>query len=337
MTIQKNNSVYIVWNPFQRRAQSLGRLLGIPVRYYHYQWEEKRAPYKLFSYLLKAVNTTRDLFNLRPTFIYIQLAPTPLLYTVALYAFFKKAKYIPDCHNTMIYDSHWIKWPYAKSLLRKSLVLLVHNDDVKSYARKIGLDPFVLRDPLPAISIRSDSCNEVDLNTDMDYVIIPCSLAVDEPIEELFEAIGDMPDIDFYMTWYSEKLPIELRTKAPHNLHFTGYLSESDFNQLYSNAKAAIVLTTREGTQPSGASEAIALGVPLVVSDIRTTRTLYKDAVIFVKNDPEAIRSGVHKAISSTQLYSSRIKTLRKNLEYESSLQINAVRKLIAETVSRMN
>ena len=272
-------NLFIVWNPFQRRAQSLGRMLGLVVRYYHFSWEERGKLFKLLSYVAKSLITLLDLLRYRPPFVFIQLAPTPLLYIVAIYCAFTKAQYISDCHNTMIYDDHWIKWPFAKKLLYRSFIMLVHNEDVRKKAEAIGLRPFVLRDPLPVISVPKDIDEIGGINIkEKKYVIVPCGMAIDEPVEELFIAARAVPEALFVLTWFVDKLHPSLREEASDNILFTGFLDEPYFNSLYANANAALVLTTREGTQPSGASEAIALGVPLVISDIETTRRLYMDA-----------------------------------------------------------
>ena len=119
------------------------------------------------------------------------------------------------------------------------------------------------------------------------------------------------------------------RAEAPDNIRFTGFLDEPYFNALYANANAAIVLTTREGTQPSGASEAIALGVPLVISDIDTTRRLYKDAPIFVKNESDSIAKGVRVGLAEYHELAKRITDLKNTLKKDVEVQVSALKKLM--------
>jgi len=327
MNSTRNKNLFIVWNPFQRRAQTLARMLDLDVRYYHFRWEERGKIFKAISYVGKLVATLKELFRSRPKFVFIQLAPTPLLYIAALYCALTDCRYISDCHNTMIYDAAWIKWPFAKLLLRRSFILLVHNEDVKKRAQAIGLEPDILRDPLPIISVPTDIEEVAGISIKQQpYVIIPCGMAVDEPVEELFTAAGAMPETLFVLTWFADRLPAHLRDKAPQNIRFTGFLEEPYFNALYANARAALVLTTREGTQPSGAAEAISLGVPLVISDIATTRRLYKDAPVFVKNDPVFISKGIRFALESYSELAERVSSLRRDLEREANDQIISIK-----------
>lgn len=316
--IQMTNSkrgLFVVWNPFQRRAQSLASMLNMELRYYHFAWEERGKLAKALSYLGKFYCTFRDLFKYKPRYIFIQLAPTPLLYAAALYNFMTGTPYISDCHNTMIYDATWIKWPFAKKLLGRSLVLLVHNKDVDEKARVAGLNPQIIRDPLPVMTVSRDIDEVAGISIkETPYIIVPCGMAVDEPVEELFAAARIIPHLLFVMTWFSGKLPKAIREKAPSNIRFTGFLEEPLFNALYAHAKAALVLTTREGTQPSGAAEAISLGIPLVVSEIATTRHLYQEAPSFVHNEAESIANGIMAALHNHQEFSRKITGLRNQL-----------------------
>jgi glycosyltransferase involved in cell wall biosynthesis len=329
---KSGKNLYIVWNPFQRRAESMAVAFDLETKYFHFKWEERGRLFKAISYAPKFFLTIYALFKDKPKYVFVQLAPTPLLYAVAVYKMFSGNHYISDCHNTMLYDDHWIKWPLAKELLRWSYITLVHNDDVREHADRQRIESRILRDPLPVMAI-SDQFREIAGISlkGTEYVIIPCSMAADEPVQELFDAARKVPSVLFMVTWFSERLPTDLRTQAPNNIRFTGFLPEPEFNTLYANANAALVLTTREGTQPSGAAEAISLGIPLLVSEIRTTKRLYKDAPLYVKNDANSIAAGIRMALDDRETLSEAIAGLRESLVEEVDSQINAVKKLMAE------
>ena len=230
----------------------------------------------------------------------------------------------------MIYADHWIKWPFAKFLLRRSFITLTHNEDVRAIANDIHIPTVVLRDPLPNMSVPTDIEEVAEISIrDTAYVIVPWGMAPDEPVKELFKAAGATPEVLYVMTWFKERLPVSLQMDAPDNIVFTGFLPEMSFNALYANARAALVLTTLEGTQPSGAAEAIALGIPLVVSDIRTTRRLYQKAAVFVTNEPDSIASGILYALENNIELSSKVAGLRKQLVEDASSQVNEVKRLL--------
>lgn len=328
----ERNNLFIVWNPFQRRSETLSSLFSLDVQYFHLKWEEKGRLFKAISYMPKFFCTLWVLIKNRPEYVFLQLAPTPLLYTAVLYKFVFGGKVVADCHNTMIYDDHWIKWPFAKQLLRRADITLVHNDDVQKLAQEMGIETIVLRDPLPVMQVPTDIDKIASIAVkNQTYVIIPCGIAPDEPVQELFGAIATLSNVLFVMTWFSEKLPDKLRTQAPANLRFTGFLPEPEFNALFANANAALVLTTREGTQPSGAAEAISLGIPLIVSELTTTKRLYQEAPVFVQNNIDSIAAGIRIALENHDRLSDAIAGLRQCLIDDAELQIDCVKAMLVE------
>ncbi len=323
-----NHNLYLAWVAYQRRAASLGDHLGLDVRFYHYRWEEKSFLRKVISYFPKWRRTLRDLWAVRPACVYVQVAPTPLLYAAWLYQRFSGAAYVADCHNTMLYDGHWIRWPFAKTLLRRANAVLIHNHDLVPYAEALKLDYVVVRDPLPRPQLGSTPLQIAGMVLkESPYVIVPGSFASDEPLEMLFAAARQTPEVRYAFTWFAEKLPEAMRRMAPANVVFTGFLDEPDFNQLYAQAQGAIVLTSREGTQPSGASEAIAFEVPLIVSDIQTTRRLYGDKVLLVRNETDEVARAVREVVAHFEHHQQQIRQLKDQFEAEVGLQLDQLRK----------
>lgn len=318
----------IVWRSFQRRAQSLATALDLKLIYYHYKWEECGKILKAVSYFCKFIATLKDLFQHRPELIIVQLPPTPLLYAVALYCVVTRNRYISDCNNAMIYGASWVKWPLALVLLRRSHTVLVHDSYVRDLATGLGLNVFVLQDLVPVMSVsQRDKIAAQNEFRNHPYVIVPWSMAADEPIFELFSAAQRLPNILFVVTWYYERLPRRTRLQVPDNIHFSGYIPEPQFNALFSQASAALVCTTREGTQLSGASEAISLGVPLVVSDLISTRRLYSHGAIFVDNNCFAIANGVTKALTSHDELAKRMSGLRRTLSKDVAEQFEVFKR----------
>lgn len=321
--------LFVAWRIFQRRNTSVASKFNLEAKYYYRHWEEKSKLHKVVSYVLKAIDMSRDLIAYKPEVIFLQLPPVPVLYIVALYCRLTGCRYIPDCHNVMIY-SKWLNWPFAKALLRSADAMLVHNEDVAIHAQTLGLNPITLRDPLPELSSSSDPELLAQFGLQRaTYVIVPWSFAYDEPISELFQAAESLPQTKFVMTWFAEKLPSQLRDSVPPNLVLTGYLDDNSFNTLFSQAGAALVLTIREGTQPSAASEAISLGVPLIVSDLKTTKKLYEDVPVYVENTPTAIRDGVIKALAEREQLIAALQVFGEEYGKKLDGEIRSVKSLL--------
>ena len=315
----KTRSVVLfqVWKIYQRRAESIAHSLEASIHYYHYQWEEKSKLTKAISYTLKSLNTLKDLIRIRPKTIIIQLPPTPALYVAGVYGLLTGTPYIADCHNAMILR-WWLRWPFAKVLLRNASAVLVHNEDARSYAAQKGIGAMVMRDPLPKDQCIPDTrvTNRFELK-DNEYVIVPWNLQPDEPISEFIEAVRLLPNIKFAMTWFTERMPKELMSDLPENLVFTGYLGIDEFNDLFKKSGAAISLTTQRGIQPSAAAEAISFGVPIILSDTETARLLYKDVPVYVRNEPQSIAQGVLEVFQRWDQYVTKVAQFKRILNAE--------------------
>ncbi len=326
---QRSVGLFIVWRIFQRRTESLAAKFNLSVKYYYFPWEEKTKLHKAWSYVFKTVLTTRDLWHFKPSIVFIQLPPTPVLYIASAFCKLTNCKLVADCHNAMIY-SKWLSWPLAKFLLRKADTLLVHNHDVEDYAKRFQLDAITLHDPLPTLT--DTVGHELKIRYEFTkalYVIVPWSFAPDEPISELIRAAETMPETVFVMTWFAEKLPADIKDNLPSNLVLTGYLNDNDFTAMFSQAAAALVLTTREGTQPSGATEAVALGVPLILSDLKTTRRLYEDMPIYVDNTVDGIQRGVQQAFSEQDERKARVLAFKNTLSIRLEEEVSNVKSLL--------
>jgi len=335
---KKKDRIMIAWVAYQRRVESLSRYCDLNVYYIHYKWEEKSKLYKPLSYIFKMVQTAFILFRTNAKIVFIQLPPTFPLYILVFYCWLQKAVYICDCHNTTFYDGPWIKFPFAKKMLRNSAVVLVHNEDIEEKVKDWGFPHMLLRDPIPQMSVNENIQTVGGIKIKQDkYVIFPGSFGTDEPLEELFDAMRLCPEVLFACTWFSEKLGKEQQKTLPANLRLTGFLDEQTFTALYANAAAAIVLTTREGTQPSGAAEAVSLCVPLIISDIATTRRLYSEAGVFVKSTSNSIAEGVNYALSNQDKLRMQVRRLKEKLGSENNDQLTRFQERLKQLEDNLN
>jgi glycosyltransferase involved in cell wall biosynthesis len=214
---------------------------------------------------------------------------------------------------------HWLKWFYAKKLLKGKMI--VHNDHIVEHLiRSKDLKPLVVRDGIArrqAVDTRKSILLE-DLGLcPKSYLMIPCSFSSDEPLIEMIDAARLLPETMFVMTWYSDRLLSTIQNTLPSNILLTGYLQVSEFNCIFANAGVALVLTKQEDLQLSGMQEAMAFEIPAVVTDLRTTRFLYKEYPVYVRNDPKSIAAGVKYAFQNRANLEKKMRTLRIESEKE--------------------
>jgi hypothetical protein len=317
--MKQKKGTFIVWKKFQRRVEVLAPYLDLEICYFHYSWEEKSKIFKALSYFLKSIDTFKCLFQNKPILVFVQFPPTPALYCVTLYSWLTGSRYVSDCHIGLT-NAHWLNWIYAKKLLAKGLVI-VHNEHlVEQVATSVKVRPFVVRD-----GVAKKQSIEAGKNALLDdlglspkrYVIFPCSFSSDEPVQEVIEAARMLPEIMFVMTWYTEKLSRNIRDTLPSNVLLTDYLQIGDYNCLFANSGVVLGLTIYEAVQLACMQEAMAFEIPAVVSDLKTTRFLYKNYPVFVKNDSKSIAYGVSHAFQNRLDIEERMKRLRIEWENE--------------------
>jgi glycosyltransferase involved in cell wall biosynthesis len=279
----------------------------------------------LISYIFKSISTLKFLFKNKPNLVFVQFPPAPAVYCIAIYAWLTGARYVTDCHIG-ITNAHWLKWIFINRLLSKGLVI-VHNEHLVNQVKtSISTTPFVLRDGIDKnLTIESGNNNLLD---DLGlvpkkYVIIPFSFSPDEPIQEVIDTARLLPAIKFVMTWNSDKLSNDMKKDFPQNVLLTGYLKIADFNNLFANSGVALVLTKHEAVQLSGMQEAMAFEIPAVVSDLETTRFLYKSYPVFVTNNSRSIADGITKAFQIRPELEVRMKKLKLESEQEFFMQVD--------------
>ena len=82
--VDESNGLFVAWRPFLRRAETLANIFHLDPRYTHFAWKEHGNTLKALSYTPKFFLTLGVLFKHKPRHLFIQIAPTPLLYTATL-------------------------------------------------------------------------------------------------------------------------------------------------------------------------------------------------------------------------------------------------------------
>ncbi len=274
-------TVYIAWAGFQRRAVSMQALMGFKL--FHLPAAQGGPLVKLAGYIRQGSSTIRILRNERPDIVWIQVPPNfiPHLLMITRIVTGKKFKILLDCHNAAL-RSPWIDTPFFAHSAKRADAVIVHNDDIAAKARDLLLDGtniIVLEDPPSTLRVDSAS------GAVGDYILVPCSFADDEPVDMVLEAARHAPGLQFKITGRLEKAQAKgLLSSCPENVQFTGFVSESDFNDLLQQASVVLGITTFEDIQLSVANEAIGAGKALVLSGTATLTKMFSDCADFFDN-----------------------------------------------------
>lgn len=291
------NSVLIVGRGYQRRAELLAKQLAAEVIYLPNRWKSKWL--RPLDYLFDFFVAITVLRQRRPDYITVQ-NPPPYL---ALAAVLLRIPFVFDAHNAAI-QGVWARVPGAKWLARKAIAVVAHNMEAGSIAEVAfpASRILVLRDPIEVISAPGSRPAR-----NSDHVLFICSFGNDEPIALIYSLIRARPTIRFFITAPVSRLSPEWRERLTGlpNLELTGFLSTERYQELLLSVGAAIVLTTRPATQPSGACEALSSDTPLVLSHTSLTEALFGEWAHLAKHDVESLSTALDAALQDMKSLAS--------------------------------
>lgn len=281
MKANKLNGLFVVWKQYQRRAEVLAPLINVELKFTPHLFKSKY--FRPFDYLIKlAVNINYILWH-KPKFIIAQCPPT---YSV-LPALITGIPYIIDAHNPLFQLEMWQKLPLAQYLIKNATAVIVHNSEMVELVKNVypSLRLFNIADPIQVISSSNQKRQEKQI------LVIASFDPWDEPVDLIIESIEELCDYTFIITADLNKLPLETRQRLQqlNNVRLTGFLPTQDYHSILCSSVAALVLTSSNATQPSGACEALSSDTQLIISKTSLTQELFGDWAILVDNSKESI------------------------------------------------
>lgn len=260
----KPEYLYVVWKNYQRRAEVLSRMINAELVCMEHVFRSRLL--RPIDYVLKLIASIRLIRLRRPDYVFVQ---SPPLY-VAAAPLLCGTPYVVDGHNG-IFNEFWGTLPFSRYLVNRADALLCHNQEIAESAKQRFPDAniVVLRDPVEVIGRPSP-------RRPTEFLFI-CSFDPDEPIDLIGDVIASCQEFEFVITASVDKLSSEHRRRLSSlkNLRLTGFLELDDYHAALRTCTAAIVLTSNQGTQPSGAVEALSADTPLLLSDTALTRQLF--------------------------------------------------------------
>lgn len=299
----KCNKVHLAWTGFQRRQESMRHVVGFDCWFFPTAKGGRLS--KLVSYVQLFFKSLRDLRLAAPQEVWVQLPQVPPLWAALLYRvlFNPTAKIIADCHNAQL-RAPWNRFPLALWSLRRSDIVLVHNEAMFEQAKTIDWPMekvLILEDIPPTLSnIAPQGLARQVIDAPKPWVVFPGSFAADEPIAEVMAAARLAPEMTFIITGRPDRAARNGHdlSSLPSNMRLPGFLSVEVFDDLLRDADVILGLTREEGIQLSVCNEALGFKRPLVTSDTAILRQLFSEAAVMVKtSDPASIAAGCRSAL----------------------------------------
>jgi glycosyltransferase involved in cell wall biosynthesis len=290
-------NVYICWTRYQRRPESLQALLELEV-FFIAPLGARRA-LKASGYLLSALTTLRILFRTHPDTLWLQLAPSLLLYPAFLYKWLLRPE-----------------MPFIRKLLGRCDLVLFHNSLVLERARLSGIAGqhlHLLHTPPALPENRVARKPSVAAKLAARFVLMPASFSGDEPIAIVLQAAAQLPHLMFVLTGDASTAHRKHDVRSwPPNVVLTGFLPAAELDWLLAHASAVLALSTHSDIELSAGNEALGFGRPLVVTDSSVSRQLFGDYAVLV--DPfsiDSVKNGIESVMQSPAS-EARIETFRR-------------------------
>lgn len=317
------NKIWLTWN-YSQRSRSISNDLGIPI------WEYVNENSIRERHVISTLETFFIILKQRPSIIYIQYSYL-LLIIVVLYKIlsFKRVVVVCDCHTKALRRTldNWLGgvfYSFKKVSFKLADISIVSNnlmlDDIKQFTNKY----FILPDKIPNLITNKKNDHKFD------YCVFASAYAVDEPLAELIQATEKLNgDVFVYCTGKIPKKLGYLSQQPYRNIYFTDYLDDEEYVNLIANAKCILALTTEEGCLQCAGYEALALNVPLVVSESQALRNYFDDSVIYVKNKADDISKGIRRAVAEEKKLKSRMADIRTVREQEYNAKLKELQSVI--------
>jgi glycosyltransferase involved in cell wall biosynthesis len=302
--------IWITWER-QRRNREVAGALGVTL----FEWDDiaSRGPRPL-RYPIGAWRTLRLLVGRRPSLVICQNPSLILAAQAVVLRGVFGYRLVVDAHNaglTPLEGASRALSILSEWLQRAADLTIVTNEGLKVLVESNGGRGFVLPDPVPNLQGRGPQPSQDG------GVFLVCSYAADEPYRAVFEAARLLPrEMVVHVSGNYGKAGVDV-SQLPANVHLTGYLSEHAYVRQLASSDIVVDLTNRSDCLVCGAYEAIACGVPLVLSDTQANRALFRKGVVYTRHEPEAIAAAIATAAVHLRELREEIASLRAQLAVE--------------------
>lgn len=249
----------------------------------------------------------------RPRLLLVQNPSLVLTSGALLLSMVLGYRLVVDAHNEGIapfHERHRRFLPLYRLLQRGADLTVVTNPGLEGRVLANGGRPCVLPDRIPAFSPPVRRPKRAPAQ-----VVCITTYEKDEPFEAVIAAARLLdPGVALLMTGDSRKAPQGLIQGAPEAVHFTGFLSETDYRDLLFSSDVVMDLTLMEDCLVCGAYEAVALGRPMILSDTRALRAYFSQGAVYADNTPEGIAQAIGRALENLGRLEREVVLLRERL-----------------------
>lgn len=320
----KDDVLFVSWEK-HRRSTSLALRLGI-----RNVFLESSLP-RIIKYPLFLCQTLLLLFKERPQVLIVQNPSVVLSCFALLMRSVFQFCLIIDAHNAGVVwygPCRCFFQPILTILHRYANVTIVTNEPLSKIVKDHGGIPLILPDTIPDFGL----VKKVQVFSKGGQFIVTFinTFSIDEPYQAVFEASKCLPsNILIYVTGSVEKVGGISQFNCEENVVFKGYIPDDEYLDLLNGSHCIVDLTTRDDCLVCGAYEALALGIPMVLSDSMVTRQLFNKGVAYTKADAASIVEAILDVMENHSIYQDQLLVLRDEFQAEWDLSSKKLLRLL--------
>src|SRR5262249_41618193 len=246
--------LFVSWALHCSRSDALAKLLGGDSRMIYVERLGSHYATVWLKYVLQGWRTWRLLLRERPRTVMLMVPPIFSCFPAYIYCRMFGSAYITDNH-TAAFMTRCMPLLFLHAwFYRRAVTNIVTNSHLAAKLESWGAPVTIIGDlPVPF-----DEVTKFPLTGRFTIAVI-CSFSPDEPLDSIWQAARELPDVDFYVTGGIKDLSANYVRTRPTNMRLTDYLPRAEFAGLVEASHAAMVLTTRDHTMQRGAYEAVSL------------------------------------------------------------------------------
>ncbi|MFC6238974.1 glycosyltransferase [Longivirga aurantiaca] len=286
---------FLAWAPTAGRARDLAADLdGEAVTIYPKRLTARKAT--PLRYAVSSLVTVGRLARSRPRAVVVQNPPVYPGVIALAYARLARARFVLDSHPASFGAKDNAQAQkmlrITARLARKADGVLVTTESWAQVVRSWGGRPLVLHEAPPHWTTSPAR----PLDGRRPQVLFSCVFASDEPVAEVVAAARSLPELDVLVTGDPRRAPAGILDDLPANVRLTGWLDQAAYAAEVDGCDILLALTTEPTSVMRAAYEAGYARRVLVMSDTRTMRELFPEAVT-CGDDRDSIAAGLALAV----------------------------------------
>ncbi len=298
----------VVWAPEQDRTEQFAARLNAHLYCIHYLQFQRPwlAPIK---YVPQFFKTLIVLLQQRPKVVYVTNPPVFAPLSVWLYCIMSGARFVMDTHSPALYSRRW-GWtrPLQRAAARRALMNITDQERFRRMFDEWGAEAMILEKPLKPVEL-----TEPPPLGEAFKIAVVNIFAVDEPLMPILDAARLLPDVCFYVMGDTDLADPAVLQAAPPNVVFTGWLHSTEYWRRLQDSHAVMALTTYPHSLLAGATDSVAVGRPMILSEQPSLTAYFTGGVAFVDNTAESITAGIRHLRDHYSHYVAEVTALRKD------------------------